>query len=66
MFLLHALAPASRKEPLEEGRNQAIHDEDLAPLVPPRPSRPPQAAQRQKKRGPPVWQDATATLEKQV
>ena len=27
--------PASRKEPFEEGRDQAIDDEDLAPLVPP-------------------------------
>ena len=58
--------PASRKEPLEEGRDQAIDDEDLAPLVAPRPSRPPQAAQRQKKKGPPVWQDPTATLEQEV
>ena len=58
--------PTSRKEPLEEGRDQAIDDEDLAPLVPPRPSRPPQAAQRQKKKGRPVWQDPTATLEQEV
>ena len=47
--------PTTRKEPLEEGRDQTIDDEDLAPLVPPRPSRPPQAGQRQKKKGPPVW-----------
>ena len=43
--------PTTRKEPLEEGRDQATDDEDLAPLVPSRPSRPPQAAQRQKKTG---------------
>ena len=43
--------PATRKEPLEEGRDQAIEDEDHAPLVPPRPSRPLQTAQRQKKNG---------------
>ena len=35
--------PTTRKEPLEEGRDQAIDDEDLAPLVP---SRPPETAQR--------------------
>ena len=28
--------PTTRKEPHKEGRDQAIHDEDLAPLVPPR------------------------------
>ena len=58
--------PTTRKEPLEEGRDQAIDDEDPAPLVPLRPSRPPQAAQRQKKKGPPVWQDPTAILEQEV
>ena len=58
--------PATRKEPLEEGRDQAIDDEDHAPLVPPRPSRPLQTAQRQKKKGPPIWQDPTATLEQEV
>ena len=57
--------PTRRKEPLEEGRDQAIDDEDLAPLIPPRPSRPPETAQRQK-RGPPTWQDPTAILEQQV
>ena len=55
--------PTTRKEPLEEGRDQAIDDEDLAPLVP---SRPPETAQRQKRKGPPVWQDPTAILEQQV
>ena len=44
-------------KPLEEGRDQAIDDEDLAPLVP---SRPPETAQRQKVKGPPVRQDAIA------
>ena len=58
--------PASRKEPLEEGRDQAIDDEDLAPLVPSIPSRSLEAAQRQKKNGPPVWQDPTTILEQQV
>ena len=29
--------PASRKEPAEERRDPVIDDEDLAPLVPPRP-----------------------------
>ena len=38
--------PTTRKEPHEEGRDQAIADEDFAPLVPPKPSRPPQAADR--------------------
>ena len=47
------------KESSEEGRDQAIDDEDLAPLVP---SRPPEIAQRQKRKGPPVWQDPTAFL----
>ena len=42
--------PTTRKEPLQEGRDQAIDDEDLAPLVPSRPSRPPETAQRQKKK----------------
>ena len=58
--------PTPGKEPLEEGCDQAIDDEDLAPLVLPRPSRPPQAAQRQKRRGPPVWQDPTPFLEQEV
>ena len=44
------------KEPLEEGRDQTIDDEDLAPLVPPIP---PETEQRQKNR-PPVWQDPGA------
>ena len=43
----HLVRPTTRKEPHEEGRDQDIDDEDLAPLVP---SRPPQAAQRQKKK----------------
>ena len=58
--------PTTRKEPLEEGRDQAIDDEDLAPLVPWRPSRPPETEQRQMRKGPPVWQDPTALLEQQV
>ena len=44
--------PTTRKEPLEEGRGQAIDDGDLAPLVL---SRPPEIAQRQKRKEPPVW-----------
>ena len=60
------VGPTTRKEPLEGGRDEAIDDEDLAPLVLPRPSRPPETAQRQKRKGPPVWQDPTATLEQQV
>ena len=55
--------PTTRKAPREEGRDQAIDEKDFAPLVPPRNSRPPQAEQRQKKKGPPVWQDPTAILE---
>ena len=43
--------PTSRKEPLEEGRDQAIDDEDFVLMVPSRLSRPPQTAQRQKKKG---------------
>ena len=58
--------PTQRKEALEKGRDQAIDDEDFAPLVSPRPSRLPQAAQRQKRREPPVWQDPTAFLEQEV
>ena len=53
--------PAPRKEPAEERRDPASHDGDLAPLVPPRP--PPPARRR---KGPPVWQDPTATLEQAV
>ena len=60
---MRMVRPASRKEPLGERRDQAIDDEDLAPLVPPRP---PQGAQRQKKKGPQVWQDPTAILEQEV
>ena len=56
----------SRKESLEEGRGQAIDDEDVAPLVSLRPSRPPETAQRQKRKGPPVLQDPTAILKQQV
>ena len=59
--------PTTRKEPPEDGRDQAIDDEDLAPLVPSRLSRSPdEAAQQQKKKGPPVWQDPTTFLEQQV
>ena len=53
----------SRKVSLEEGRGQAIDDEDVAPLFP---SRPPETAQRQKRKGPPVLQDPTAFLKQQV
>ena len=56
----------SRKESVEEGRGQAIDDEDVAPLVPSRHSRPPETAQRQKRKGPPVLQDPTAFLKQQV
>ena len=56
----------SRKESLEEGRGQAIDSEDVASLVPSRPSRPPETAQRQKRKGPPVLQDPTAFLKQQV
>ena len=45
----HLVRPTTRKGPLE-GRNHATDDEDLAPLVLSRPSRPPQAAQQMKKR----------------
>ena len=58
--------PTARKEPLEEGRYQAIDDEDLAPLVLLKPSRPPQEAHRQKQKGPPVWQDPTVIVEQKV
>ena len=44
------------KEKLEKGRDQAIDDEDLAPEI----------AQRQKRKGPPIWQDPTAALKQQV
>ena len=60
------MRPASRKEPTKEKSDLDTDDEDLAPLVPPRPSRPPRAAQRQKKKGPPSWQDVTAILEQEV
>ena len=53
--------PTSRKEPLEEGRDQAIDDEDLTPLVPPRPWRP-----ATEEKGPPARQDPTAFVEQQV
>ena len=43
--------PALKREPLEEGRDQATDDVDLVPLVPSKPSRPPHATQRQKKKG---------------
>ena len=59
------VCPTTRKEPREEGRDQAMDDEDFAPLVRPRPSRPPQAEQRQKKKEPPVWQDPSAILEQE-
>ena len=55
--------PASRKEPAKEKRDLDTDDEDLLPLVPPRP---PQAAPVRKRKGPPVWQDPAATLEHEV
>ena len=55
--------PASRKEPAKEKRDLDTDDEDLLPMVPPR-SQP--AAPVLKKKGPPVWQDSTATLEHEV
>ena len=55
--------PASRKEPAEERRDPSIDDGDFVPLVPPRL---PPAALVRKRKGPPVWQDPTATLEQEV
>ena len=55
--------PAPRKEPAEEMRDPAADDGDLTPLVPPRP---PPAAPVQRRKGPPVWQDPTATLEQEM
>ena len=55
--------PASRKEPAEERSEKATDDEDLVPLVPPR-LRP--AAPVRERKGPPVRQDPTATLEQEV
>ena len=55
--------PGSRKEPAEGRRDPATDDEDLLPLVPPRLL---SAAPETKRKGPPVWQDAAATLEQQV
>ena len=55
--------PATRKEPLEEGRDQATDDGDLAPLVPPRPS--PVAPLRRRK-GQPFFEYQTATQEQEV
>ena len=54
--------PTTRKESIEE-RALAIDDEDLAPQIP---SRPPEIAQRQKRKGPPIWQDPTAILKQRV
>ena len=54
---------ASRKEPAEERRDPATDDEDLPPSVLPRL---PSAAPVQKRKGPPVWPDPTATLEQEV
>ena len=48
--------PASRKESAEETRDLDTDDEDLLPLVPPRP---PPAAPMRKRKGPPIWQDPT-------
>ena len=55
--------PASRKEPAKEKRGFDTDDEDLSPLVPPRP---PPAAPVRKRKAPPVWQDPTATLGHEV
>ena len=55
--------PATRREPSEKRLDQTTDDGDLAPLVPPRPS--PVAPLRRRK-GLPVWQDPTATLEQEV
>ena len=52
-----------KKEPAEEKRDPATNDGDVAPLVPPRP---PPAAPVRRKKGPPIWQDPTATLEQEV
>ena len=54
---------APRKGPAEDRRYPAIDDGELAPLVPPRP---PPAAPVRRRKGPPVWQDPTATLEQEV
>ena len=48
--------PASKTKHTKEKRYTAIHDGDLAPLVPPRPS---QAVPVRRRKGPPVWQDPT-------
>ena len=55
--------PASRKELAEERRDLDNDDEDLLPLVPPRP---PPAAPVPKRKGPPVWLEPAATLEQEV
>ena len=55
--------PAPRKEPAEEKRDPATDDGDLASLLPPRP---PPAAPVRRRKGPPVWQDPTFTLEQEV
>ena len=55
--------PASRKELAKEKRDLDTDDEDLLLLVPPRP---PPAAPERKRKGPPVWQDITDTLEHEV
>ena len=55
--------PATRRVPSEIRRDQTTDNGDLAPLVPPRPS--PVAPLRRRK-GHPVWQDPTATLEQEV
>ena len=55
--------PASRKEPAKEKRDLDTDDEDLLPLVPPRP---PPAAPVRKRKGPPAWQDPAGTLEHEV
>ena len=55
--------PASRRELAEERRDLDNDDEDLLPLVPPRP---PPAAPVRKRKGPPVRLDPAATLEQEV
>ena len=52
--------PASRKEPAKEKSDLDTDDDDLLPLVPPRP---PSTAPVRKRKGTPVWQDPATTLE---
>ena len=56
--------PASRKKSAQEKRDPDTDDEDLSPLIPPRPT--PAAPVRKRKKGPPALQDPAATLEHEV